>query len=88
MSNTYLKSLTHRLTLYYSFGEIRNDIAPKAGEPAPIFLPLEKGDIMVFQDSTKHTVSPNPTNEERGAAFNVFHMFMDTFLDFKGGSGL
>eukprot|EP00035_Acanthoeca_spectabilis_P022027 m.441586 g.441586 ORF g.441586 m.441586 type:complete len:436 (-) comp18679_c0_seq1:151-1458(-) len=45
---------------------------PNPGEPAGVTIPMKRGEMLFFTDTTKHTVTPNPTNVDRGIVYVLY----------------
>jgi hypothetical protein len=54
------------------FPNLEKGEPPNRGEPAPVTIPLNRGEMLIFTDTTKHTVTPNPTNVDRGIVYVLY----------------
>mmetsp|Transcript_26389 Transcript_26389/g.79279 ORF Transcript_26389/g.79279 Transcript_26389/m.79279 type:complete len:199 (+) Transcript_26389:17-613(+) len=55
------------------FAHLPKDVGPqKRGEPHTVSMPLKRGEMLIFTDTTKHTVTPNPTDVDRGIVYVLY----------------
>ena len=64
-----LQPLTHAAG---EWSHLTKSAEPRPGEPEPVTIPLKKGEMLIFGDTVKHTVTPNPTTTERGIAYVLY----------------
>ena len=55
-----------------AWSHLPKDQPPNVGEPESFTLPLARGEMVIFADTTKHTVTPNPTNVDRGIVYVLY----------------